>query len=180
MTTASAKRLSALRGGFTLVEIIIVIMIIGIAAFLAVPMFSSAADIQISTAANIIASDLEYVKSLAITRQKNYSVIFDPANESYRVVETSIPGTPIPHPIKPGATFVVTFTGDSRTNHVNIVDANFDADADKTITFDYLGTPYRDNSGVLPLTANGQISLSADTFVMTVVVEPVTGYITIQ
>ena len=63
---------------FTMVEIIVVMVILIIAAMLAVPMVSSAADMQLQTAANVITADLEYAKNLAITRQESYSVVFNP------------------------------------------------------------------------------------------------------
>ena len=49
--------------GFTLVEVIIVMMILGIIAAIAVPLYTSAASVQLKTAANMIASDLEYAKN---------------------------------------------------------------------------------------------------------------------
>ena len=64
--------------GFTLVEILIVVSILAIAAMIAIPMMSSAGSMQIRSAANMIAADLEYAKSMAISRQKIYTVVFDP------------------------------------------------------------------------------------------------------
>ncbi|OQY03042.1 MAG: hypothetical protein B6I25_08545 [Planctomycetales bacterium 4572_13] len=73
------------RNGFTLVELIIVVVILSIAALMAVPMFSGAADMQVRSAANRIAADLDYAKGLAITHQSRYCVIFDEADESYEI-----------------------------------------------------------------------------------------------
>jgi len=53
--------------GFTLVELLIVIVIITIAALTAIPMMSSAASVQIRSAANMLTADLEYTKSMAIS-----------------------------------------------------------------------------------------------------------------
>jgi prepilin-type N-terminal cleavage/methylation domain-containing protein len=160
---------------FTFIELIVVMVVLGIAALLAVPMFSSAADSQLQAAANTIAADLEYVKNLAITRQMNYTMVFDPATESYRVQETAT-GTTIAHPTKPGLTFQVNFAGDNRTSQVNIATTSFDGVS--SITFDYLGTPYSGTGTASAMTV-GQISLSAGTFATTVTIEPVTGYISI-
>jgi prepilin-type N-terminal cleavage/methylation domain-containing protein len=65
------------RNGFTLVELIIVVVILSIAALMAVPMVSSAADMQVRSAANQIAAHLDYTKSMAITHQQSHSVVFD-------------------------------------------------------------------------------------------------------
>jgi type IV fimbrial biogenesis protein FimT len=163
-----------LRRGFTLVEVIIVVVIISIAAMMAVPMFSSAGSMQISSAANIIAADLEYAKSMAITRGQNYSVVFDVTAESYKIVDQS--GNVVSHPVKKGFDYVVDFKNEGRLNRVNISSVQFDPGASNTITFDYFGSPY---SVTGPLDS-GNITISADGATTTITVEPVTGYITIS
>jgi len=163
------------RSAFTLIEIIVVMVILSIVALLAVPMLSSAADTQVRAAANMIAADLEYAKSMAIGRQQNYSVVFDVSNDSYQICDSG--GTVIAHPVKVGFTFVIDFPGDSRLNRVDIAVADFDAS--QTITFDYLGSPYSAAGTANPLN-NGQITLAAGNFTMIITVQPVTGYIIIQ
>ncbi len=162
--------------GFTLIEVIVVVVILAIVALMAVPMFGSAADIQLKAAANMIAADLEYAKSMAISRQQNYSVVFNSTTESYEVCDKD--GVVISHPINPGD-LVVAFPSDSRLNQVVIASADFDPGSEETITFDYLGSPY---SGSLPGTPliSGTVSLEADSFTMTITVEPITGYVTIN
>jgi prepilin-type N-terminal cleavage/methylation domain-containing protein len=64
------------QNGFTLVEIIIVVVILSIAALIAVPMVSSAADIQVRSAANQLAAHLDYAKSMAITHQQAYEILW--------------------------------------------------------------------------------------------------------
>ena len=165
--------------GFTLVELIIVVVILGIAAAIAVPMVSNAADMQVRSAANRIAADLDYAKGLAITHQQSYSVVFDPSGESYEIhVDPAGANTVIDHPVNPGS-FVVNFSADSRLSRVNIVSADFDSDSSDTITFDYLGSPYSGAGTTAPLNS-GQITLQAGDFTLTVDVEPVTGYVTMS
>jgi len=81
----------------------------------------------------------------------------------------------ISHPVKAGSDFVVDLQADSRLSRVDIVSADFDSQT--TVTFDYLGSPY--NATASPLNS-GQISLQAGSFTMTVNVEPMTGYVTVQ
>lgn len=164
-----------LRGGFTFAEILIVIVIIAIAAMIALPMIGSMGSFQIRSAANIIAADLEYAKSMAIGRQKNYSVVFNPVNEYYEVHD---PNGIIKHPVKKGFDYKVDFSSDSRLNKVVIDDADFDPDSSNTITFDYLGSPYSGSGTSNPLNS-GTISIRTGDFTMTVSVEPVTGFISI-
>jgi prepilin-type N-terminal cleavage/methylation domain-containing protein len=167
--------LRARGGGFTLAEILLVVLIIAIAAMIAVPMMGSMDSVQIRSAANMIAADLEYAKSMAISRQKNYSVVF-PANSYYEVHD---PDGMIKHPVTK-LDYKVDFSSDSRLNKVVIESTDFDPGSNPpTITFDYLGSPYS-GSGTSPNPLNsGTISIRAGDFTMTVSVEPVTGFISI-
>jgi Tfp pilus assembly protein FimT len=149
-----------------MIEIIIVVVIIAIAALAAVPMMSSAASLQIRSGANMIAADLEYAKSMAISRGQNYSVEFDTNTDSYRIKDQD--GAVIQHPIKKGFTYVVDFQNESRLSRVDITIANFDTD--QIVVFDCLGSP---DSG-------GSVILQADGTTKTITVEPVTGFISIQ
>ena len=162
----------ASEAGFTLIEVMLVIMIIAIAAVVAIPMMTSAAGIQLRSAANMIAADLEYAKSMAISRQRMYKVVFDASTETYQIEDS---GGVIDHPVRKGFQYIVNFSGDSRLNKVDIVSVNFDSTAE--VGFDYLGSPYTDD-GSDPLNS-GAITLQADSTTMTVTVEPVTGFITI-
>ncbi len=173
MKTLPKNELKITKKAFTLIELIVMMVIIAIAAVLAVPMMSSAADVQVRSAANMIAADLEYAKSMAISRQQNHSVVFDAANESYEVRNS---GGVIEHPVKAGSNFVVDLQSDSRLSRVDIARADFDPDSQPSVTCVSLGSPY---SGTNPLNS-GQISLQAGSFTMTVNVEPMTGYITVQ
>lgn len=162
---SAAGGLRPVRDGFTIVEIIIVVVIISIAALAAVPMFSSAGSIQLRAAANMILGDLEYAKSMAISRGQNYSVEFDINNESYSIKDQN--GTVIEHPVT-RKLYVISFKIDRRLDQVDINSANFNAAS--SVMFDCLGSP--DNGGTVVLQAGGNSS--------TVRVEPVTGFITIE
>ena len=153
--------------GFTLIEIIAVVVIIAIAALLALPMMSSASGTQLRAAADMIAADIEYAKSMAISRQKPYTVIFDTASDSYSVKNES--GVVIAHPAKAGFQYIVNFKSDSRLNKVDIVEANFGSSNRVAFTYPYLGSPA--NGGVVTL-STGMATLKVN-------VEPVTGFVSI-
>jgi len=166
--TRDIRRSRRVFAGFTLVEIVIVVVILAIASALMIPMLSSAGSMQLGSAANIIAADLEYAKSMAITKGQNFTVDFDEANESYRIKDQS--GGVIKHPVKKGFDYIVSFRDDSRLSRVDIVDVDFDSQS--KVTFNYLGSPVNDNGGF--------IRLGADGVGMKVNVEPVTGFISIE
>ncbi len=164
--------LRGISAGFTVVEILIVVVIITIVAVMVVPMMTSAASMQIRSAANMITADLEYAKSMAISRGQKFSVVFDKAAESYRIEDKD--GAVISHPVKKGFDYVIDFRNDSRLDKVDIVDVDFDATSE--VKFDYLGSPYNGNG--TPLNS-GVISLQAGGTTSTVTVEPVTGFISV-
>ena len=159
--------------GFTLVELLIVIAINSIAALTAIPMMSSAASMQIRSAANMLTADLEYAKSMAISRAQNFSVVFDAAADTYRIEDQY--GNVLPHPVKKGFNYVIDFQNDGRLDKVDIVSVDFDSTSE--VKFDYLGSPYNEND--TPLN-NGVVNLQAGSTNTTITVEPVTGYISIQ
>lgn len=149
---------------FTIIEILIVVVILAIAAMTALPMFTSAASVQVRSAANMIASDLEYAKSLAISKAQNFSVVFDQGADSYRIEDQA--GNIIAHPVKKGFDYVIDFQ-DVGLDRVDVTGADFNGAS--SVTFDFLGSP---NDG-------GDITIQGGTITMTISVEPVTGYISI-
>ena len=159
-------KLRNVRTGFTIVEILIVVVILSIAALAAIPMMSSASSFQIRSAANMIAADLEYAKSMAISRGQTYSVEFDVAADSYSIVDQT--DTVIEHPVKKGFPYTVRFPTESRLSKVEITNVTFTSNK---VGFDCLGSP--DNNG-------GSVTINANGTTATINVEPVTGYITIN
>ena len=161
-TRHNLRRIS---GGFTMVEIVIVVVIIAIAALAAVPMMSSAASLQIRSAANMIAADLEYAKSMAISRGQYFYVVFNESTDSYQIEDQD--SVVIQHPVKKGFPYEINFQNDSRLSKVDIINVSF---TDSKVRFDFLGSP--DNGGTVILQADGTTK--------TITVEPVTGFISIQ
>jgi general secretion pathway protein H len=168
-----AERLGFARAGFTMVEILIVIVIIAIAAMIAIPMASSADSLQVCSAANTVGADLEYAKSMAIKTGQIFSVVFDENTESYRIENQD--GDVIEHPVKKGFDYVVDLRAGGRLDKVDIVSVNFDLSSE--VKFDYLGSPYNGGGGGLN---SGVVSLKAGDATATVSVEPVTGFILIS
>ena len=152
--------------GFTVIELLVVVVILAIAAITAIPMMSSASSMQIRSAANLIMADLEYAKSMAITRGQNYTVVFDAGANSYQIEDQS--GNVIPHPVKKGFNYIVSFANESRLNRVDVT--NVDFNTNQSVQFDCLGSP--DNGGT--------VNLQAGNATATIMVEPVTGFISSQ
>jgi prepilin-type N-terminal cleavage/methylation domain-containing protein len=170
------KNYKTRKSGFTLVEIMVVVVILALAMYAAAPMFSGAAEFQIQSAANMVAADLEYAKSMAISRQQYYGVVFDPAGDKYDVVD--INDHVIEHPVKMGYDYTVDFSADGRLKKVDLVSTDF---SDR-IYFNYLGMPClsKSDSNQLINSGNIRVSQKGGGVVMTIIIEPVTGYIRIQ
>ena len=163
--------------GFTLIEILMVVVILGISAMVAIPMLGSGASMQMRSAANKIAADIEYAKSMAISRQQNYTVNFDMSNNSYQIQDSS--GTVISDPMKSSDDFDVDFDKVPSLSAVSISAIDFDGES--SITFDYLGSPYAGSTSSTPLIDGSDgITISAGDMDFEIIVEPVTGYISIQ
>ena len=151
------------RFAFTVIEILIVVVILAIAAMTAIPMMSSAGSVQVRSAASMIAADLEYAKSLAISRGQNFSVVFDTSADSYKIEDQD--GTTISHPVKKGFDYVIDLH--EGLGKVDVTAADFAGVSQ--VEFDYLGSPDK----------GGSVILQGGGMTLTISVEPVTGYIVV-
>lgn len=172
---------------FTLIEIIVVVVILAVAALIAVPMMSSAADMQVRGASNRLAADMEYAKNMAITHQHPFTVVFDTSvgSSGYAIQRRNADDNleTILNPISQQS-FDVRYASERSLNRVRVIRADFtgaDATTAGSVTFDYLGTPH---SGLRAsnMLNSGEIELrdTGGNLTLTVVVEPMTGYISIE
>lgn len=81
---------SSKKSGFTLVEILAVIMVIGIIALVSLPIYTQIKPgINLNAETRDIVSDLRYAQQLSVTEQVNYSVTFNLVQNKYTVTNTS-------------------------------------------------------------------------------------------
>lgn len=132
--------------GFTLIEVLAVVVIIAIAAAVVVPNMLSTGTMSLQAASRMVIADLLYAQNQAIAEPQKapFRLSFDLDNDSYRLVDAS--GNVVPAQWRLGSSgsgdYIVDFAADSRFQGVRIVAANFSDN--NYIDFDYLGTP---NSG---------------------------------
>ncbi len=131
------------RAGYTLVEVLVVVTILGIASAIVVPQMLAAGTLGVQAAARIIIADILYAQNDAIAQQRNRRVVFDPDNERYSLVDEN--GAVLTARWISGSAnnYVVDFVNDSRFQGVKIVSADFGgAPGDPpTLEFDALGGP---------------------------------------
>ena len=178
------------RRGFTLVEILVVVVILGIASAIVLPQIGSRDDLNAATAARAVMADLIYAQNLAIAKQKSYYVRF--YGQCYSVCDSNAL-VPIDHPLKPalnGGKYIVTF-GDQATptpagvtpglERVSLKGSNF---AGQTVMgFDEMGQPFSfdtTTSTATTMSSAGTIEIQSGNTTLTISVQPFTGEATVQ
>jgi Tfp pilus assembly protein FimT len=161
-----------LAAAFTLVEILIVVLVLMIAAAIVIPNIGSADDSQAIAAAAILQSDLEVARSMAMTTQVPHSVVFSPDRQSYKVVAnyTGVAyasAVAINHPVLKGKLYEVRLNGLNGMGRVSVTSIAFGGQP--YVTFQSLGDP----------TAAGSVVLHAGNIIMTVSVEAMTGIVSV-
>jgi MSHA pilin protein MshC len=166
---------------FTLVEILMVVVILGIASAVIVPQIGSRNDLRASAAARLVMSDLTYAQNRAIAQQKKHYVRF--VNQTYSVCDSTAL-TPIEHPLKPAQSnglYQITF-GTGGTNGLDrSAIGTVDFGGQTVIGFNDLGEPFAfDGLIETPLTASGTIIVQSGDVSLTIRIEPFTGEASVQ
>ena len=144
-------------GGFTLTEVLVVVTIIGIAGALVVPNVMQAGTLGVQAAGRMVIADILIAQNDAIAAQEVRRVIFDTANNRYRVTDgsnntltvtwrTATPG---------GGNYVVDFQNDDRFEGVSLDNVDFGGAEPLVLEFNALGTP-TGNGGDLQLVSGDQ------------------------
>lgn len=172
--SASLKRSAK---GFTLIEILMVVVILGIASAVILPQMGSRDDQRVASASRTLMADLLYAQNRSIAYQTRHYVQFNTATNSWQVMVDSggSPGSIITHPIT-GMSYINT-VGTGALAKVNINSVSFDGNT--TISFDQMGVPYTwSAAGGNVAMISGSIVFKAGTNQMTVQVAPYSGEIT--
>lgn len=150
---------------FTLIEAMLVMILIGLTAAVAVPMLSNSNDQLLMSAAQTLAFDIEYARDQAVMLHDSVQLTFSPVTKTYQLLDAS--DTPLTHPLtKQDYSVLMTSVGSvDMTLGVSLTDGG------NTVIFDAYGTP--DTGGTITLghpTTEIQMKVSLDSATGTVTV----------
>ncbi len=167
------------KAGFSLLELMIVVLILGIIATIALPSFKSGVDqSRLAAATEEIVTALEYARLFALTTNTQCRVTIDATANTVLVqrykytanflgAETQLPKADVEggafvtmaHPFNRGASYYTVFSNEERFFGVDIATSVFGAG--NFITFGALGAP--SNAGTVTLLLGGrQVSISVN------------------
>ncbi len=157
--------------GFTLIEIVIVVTIMGILAAMALPLLGQTNSTRLRSAAELLAADLAYAQVHSISHADDLCVVvFDLGSASYRLAAASAPATPLTNPVGKQA-YTVTFGQGRARELAGIAIQSATVGDDLTLGFGMYGQLDQGTAAVITLTTGGRS--------ITVSVDPVSGEVTI-
>ncbi len=166
------------RFSFTIIELIMVIIIIGIIAVISMPRFQAVDDMKLGAAAKSMIAHLRYVRNIAVARHQFVRVVFSPAGDTYAAFiadDISGPWTALPDPVT-GSSLEVDYDDDHEYKGVDVSSADFGGSAE--LYFNWEGIP-RDSSDT-PLNSAGTVTLGYNSNSLTLEVTPYSGRVAVQ
>lgn len=176
--------------GFSLLELLIVITILGIVALVAIPYLVPTDTKKLEIAANEVVMALRYAKSQAIRTAKPHGVRFNATSDRVIVFELDMDNPPIdnadeitlrhPHDKK---LYDLSISTDTATAGIGISIADFRFGNDLTpyeyVVFNAKGTPIRITSdGTTTLMDQGEVRLNQGNNISVVRLSSITGRVT--
>ena len=167
--------------GFTLIEILGVVIILGILAAVILPRLGSTSDQNAMAAARTVMADLLYAQSRSISLQQMHYVKFNTTSGTYQVMTSISPAVVISSPVS-GQPYTVTFGSSSSTGLQTMQLGSASFDGQTVIAFDSMGVPYSYNASTSTATAlvSGTIVVTSGTASSTITVAPYSGQLSVQ
>jgi len=162
-------KISSTVSGFTLIEIIMVIVIIGILVTLAMPRFEAYHQIKLQGAAKNLVSHIRYTQSIAVSRHEDYALSFDidqDVYQIYRVSDQELAKDPFTR-----TDLIIDFKSDSQYQGIDIDSVDFEGLS--VLRFNWEGVPQDENGN--SLISQGRIVLHYRNRSLIINVSPQTG-----
>lgn len=166
------RRIASRRRAYTLVELLVVVAILGLAAAVVGPAMGGTGVLRVQAAVRSIVADITEAQSEALACQRGRAIVFSPDGNSWAVVEVN--GAVLDPDLDLIRTGVIRGAdfGDSK-----LVSADFDGDA--VLIFDEMGAPVTTPGGDTP-GANGVIKVTGSGQEFTITVDAYTGRVTVR
>jgi prepilin-type N-terminal cleavage/methylation domain-containing protein len=160
------------RRGYTLIEILLVVVMLGIAGSLVIPSLGSTEVLRVQAAVRTVVGDINYAQSEALAHQRPHAVVFDVEENRYTIVEI-VGGVldPATNTIRTGN------LNNSRKFHTSRLEA-VDFDGFDVLVFDEMGGPVAGVGSSTP-GAGGNIVISGSGSQFQVRVEAYTGRVSV-
>lgn len=167
------KRWKIGRRGYTLIEVLIVVTLLGIAGALVVPQMSSTDALRVQSTVRAIVADIAIAQSDALATQSGRAMIFENDTNKYYIVEVKGPTLdPVNDLIDE-----VDLNNSRKFRDTKIDSADFDGD--NVLVFDEMGGPVTVPDGSTP-SAGGKVVISGSGQTFEITVEAYTGRVTVK
>jgi prepilin-type N-terminal cleavage/methylation domain-containing protein len=161
------------RCAYTLIEILIVVVILGIAGALVIPTFGQTEILRIQAAVRTIVSDINLAQSDALARQQQRALVFDVPANRYVIVE--VPGGVIDPNLNRIRSVNLNNAHKFHTTRLETVDF----DGQPVLVFDSMGGPVVAPGSNAPGTG-GTIVISGSGSIFEIKVEAYTGRVSVR
>ncbi len=171
----------ATRRGYTLIEVLIVVTILGIAGALVMPSLGQTHVLRVQAAVRTIISDITYAQSDALAFQTGRAMLFDVDSNSYRLLEVNgLTLDPVNdtlyQPTGPNQQYIVAFD-DPRYGGAVIQNVDFDGTA--SLIFDEIGGPVV-APGSNELASGGSLEVAGPNSLWRINVAAFSGKVTVE
>lgn len=157
------------RRGYTLIEVLLVVAILGVVSAAVIPSMLSAGSMGVQAAARVIVADLMYAQNEAIAHQAPRSVVFAVDENRYQVNDEFGQALSLGWIDGESNNYIVDFDEDSRFRNITITAVELGGENNNQIEFDDLGTP----------SVRGSITIEFDRRSYRINIEEFTGRITV-
>jgi prepilin-type N-terminal cleavage/methylation domain-containing protein len=151
-----------LRKGFTLIEMVMVLVLVGTMAALAIPRFASFYSIKLDGSIKKVAADIRYCQQMAVSRHDNSRIVFSAANDIYTAEEQLAAGggwSGLTDPFT-RVNLIMNFRTDPQYKGIDITSANFNSSS--TLQFDWQGVPVSGGSVTFSYMGNSRTIIVAN------------------
>jgi len=185
--SAASGRSSRSGRGYTLIELLMIVALLGLAGSLLIPYMVGRTSLETQSVVRMIVADLHFAQHDALAHQEYRRVHFFEDGSGYALIrvasldESFDPDTAdyLYHPASPGATldrYLVDLSSDDRFSDVAITTADFDS-GNRFITYDEMGgtvAPNGEPGGF------GTITVTSPEATYHIYVSPFTGKLTVD